>query len=198
MGLSIHYSGHIKDVNLIDELVAEVEDICKTFDWKYNILHDDEIDGILFSPPESEPVHFTFNKEGRLLPVTAIITKDLYESGQLDREFMFTAFTKTQFAGPDAHKAIIKLMRYITEKYFSDFKLEDESYYWETNDEKQMLERFKVYNAMLDAFTEALQDMEHVPGETPKSLADRLEELLKTKFKDVDFRRVERNGDEND
>jgi hypothetical protein len=37
--------------------------------------------------------------------------------------------------------------------------------------------------------------MEHVPGETPQSLAGRLEELLRTKFKDVDFRRVEGETD---
>jgi hypothetical protein len=195
MGLSIHYSGHIKKVQLIDALIAEVVDICKTLDWKYNILHDENIDGIVFSPPESEPVHLTFNKEGRLLPFTSILTKDMYESGEVEKELMFTAFTKTQFAGPDAHKAIIKLIRYITQKYFSEFRLEDESYYWETNDERQMVERFKVYNAMLDVFTEALQGMEHVPGETPQSLAGRLEELLRTKFKDVDFRRVEGETD---
>ncbi|MBX9784332.1 MAG: hypothetical protein K2X48_13660 [Chitinophagaceae bacterium] len=74
MGLSIHYSGHIKDVKLIDTLVAETADICKSLDWKYNILHDEDIDGIVFSPPESEPVHFTFNKEGRLLPFTSLLT----------------------------------------------------------------------------------------------------------------------------
>ncbi|MBX9782007.1 MAG: hypothetical protein K2X48_01825 [Chitinophagaceae bacterium] len=119
----------------------------------------------------------------------------MYENGEVDKELMFTAFTKTQFAGPDVHKAIIKLMRYITEKFFSVFRMEDESYYWETGDETLMLERFKVYNAMLDAFTEALQGMEHVPGETPKSLAERIEELLKTKFKDVDFRRVDKKED---
>ena len=194
MGLSIHYSGHIKEVQLIDALITEVVDICKTLDWKYNILHDENIDGIVFSPPESEPVHLTFNKEGRLLPFTSILTKDMYESGEVEKELMFTAFTKTQFAGPDAHKAIIKLIRYITQKYFAEFEMTDESYYWETNDEQQMVERFKVYNAMLDVFTEALQGMEHVPCETPQSLADRLEELLRTKLKDVDFRRVEGEG----
>lgn len=194
MGLSIHYSGRIKDRALIDDLTAEVEDICNALDWRYNILHDDEIDGVVFSPPESEPVHFTFNKEGRLLPFTSILNREMYESGEVEMELMYTAFTKTQFAGPDSHKAIIKLMRYITQKYFAEFEMTDESYYRETNDEEQMLGRFKVYNAMLDAFTEALQGMEHVPGETPQSLADRLEELLRTKFKDVDFKRLDGEG----
>jgi hypothetical protein len=195
MGLSIHYSGYIKDTALINQLVAELEDICKTFNWNYNILHDEVIDGILFSPPESEPVHFTFNKEGRLLPVTSVILKDMYESNEVERELMFTAFTKTQFAGPDVHKAIIKLIRYISQKYFSTFNLTDESYYWETNDEQIMLERFKVYNVMIDVFCEALEGMEAIPGETPKSLADRIEELLQTKFKDVDFKKFDNSHD---
>jgi hypothetical protein len=190
MGLSIHYCGYIKDTAFINQLVEEVEDICKTCNWTYNILHDEEIDGILFSPPESEPVHFTFNKQGRLLPVTSLIVKEMYENNEVDRELMFTAFTKTQFAGPDAHMAIIKFIRYITQKYFSQFELTDESFYWETNDEQKMLERFKVYNAMIDVFCEALESMEAVPGETPKSLADRIEELLKTKFKDIEIKKL--------
>lgn len=198
MGLSIHFLGYIKKVQLIDALITEVVDICKTLDWKYNILHDENIDGIMFSPPESEPVHLTFNKEGRLFPFTSILTKDIYESGEVEKELMFTAFTKTQFAGPDAHKAIIKLIRYITQKYFAEFEMTDESYYWETNDEAQMLERFRIYNVMLDVFTKALEGMEQKPGETAQSLADRLEELLKTKFKDVDFRRLDGEKGGND
>jgi hypothetical protein len=189
MGLAINYDGYIKDVVLIDALVNEVEDICKAFEWKYDILHDEQIDGILFSPPKSETVYFTFNKQGRLLPVISLIAKDSYENGEFDKELMFTAVTKTQYAGPDTHKAIIKLMRYITEKYFSVFRMEDESYYWETGDEAKMLERFKVYNTLVNVVAEALQNVEHIPGETPKSLAERIEDLLKTKFKDIDVRK---------
>ena len=37
MGLSIHYSGQIRDYALIKDLINECEDICKSLEWKYYI-----------------------------------------------------------------------------------------------------------------------------------------------------------------
>ncbi len=37
MGLSIHYKARISNYSLIDELTSEVEDICKSLNWKYHI-----------------------------------------------------------------------------------------------------------------------------------------------------------------
>ena len=37
MGLSIQYSGSIKEEKLIAPMVAEVEDICKSMGWEYHI-----------------------------------------------------------------------------------------------------------------------------------------------------------------
>lgn len=38
--------------------------------------------------------------------------------------------------------AIIKFLRYISQKYFSDFELKDDSLYWESNDADQCRHRF--------------------------------------------------------
>ena len=53
--------------------------------------------------------------------------------------------------------------------------------YWETMDEKVLLEQFAKYEFLLNAVTEVLSDMKAVPGETAQSLADRLEKLLSKK-----------------
>lgn len=36
MGLSIHYSGTIKDAEQIPQLVEEVQDVCTAFNWHYH------------------------------------------------------------------------------------------------------------------------------------------------------------------
>lgn len=136
MGLSIHYSGNIAELEKLDQLIEEVTAICKELDWSMQTFDDDAIKGISFSPTDCDPVFLTFNSEGRLLSPINILVKDIYDGGSIDRELMFTTSTKTQFAGIDAHIALIKLLKYISKKYLKDFKLMDEGDYWETGDEK--------------------------------------------------------------
>ncbi|HKO80735.1 MAG TPA: hypothetical protein VJU78_10075 [Chitinophagaceae bacterium] len=53
MGLSFHYSGTIKGNNHINDLVAEVTDICESFNWTYHIIDEpnaDQLNGICFAP----------------------------------------------------------------------------------------------------------------------------------------------------
>lgn len=170
MGLSIYYKGKIGDVRLIDGLVDEVADICASLAWNQTIIRDENVDGIVFSPEKCEPCFFTFNKQGVLTNPIAIE----YEIEPVD-----FVIAKTQFAGIDAHMAIIKLIRHLSEKYFSEFELTDEGMYWETNDEAVLRERFSTYEASLNFVAAILDNMEARPGETAASLADRIEALLR-------------------
>jgi len=43
-------------------------------------------------------------------------------------------------------------VRYLNDKYLSDFQMIDESGYWETGDESIMQANFKKYDALLDNF----------------------------------------------
>lgn len=172
MGLSIHYSGYILREELIDFLVEEVTD---SFD-------DDEIKGVSFSPKGSEPVFLTFNKDGRTLSPINILVKNMYDDVQVDKELIFSISTKTQYAGPDAHIAIIKLLKYLSDKYLKDFTLTDEGYYWETGDVKILMNQFEKYNSAMDMFCDWLKDLPVITGETGESLSNRLERLLRDKF----------------
>ena len=184
MGLSIHYSGYIRDKNLLAQLIGEVKDICETLDWAAQTIDDDEIKGVSFAPEGSEPVFLTFNQHGRLLSPINIVVKEIYDGIQLGKDLIFTASTKTQYAGPDAHIALIKLLKHVPAKYLDDFRLSDEGYYWETDDEELLLIQFRNYNAAIDSFHKATEGLHALPGETPESLADKLETLLRKKFGD--------------
>jgi hypothetical protein len=186
MGLSIHYSGRIRDYTVIEEMMTEVTDICENLNWTYHILdgnNTDHLRGICFSPEGCEPIFLTFLLNGRMCSPVNLMHKDIYEENDLDRELLYTTSTKTQFAGPDAHMAVIKLLRYLKGKYFAAFELNDEGMYWETLDEKILLGQFAKYDFLLNAVSEALSSMEALPGENAGSLADRIEKMLKDKFK---------------
>ena len=183
MGLSIHYSGVIKNVNDIDHLTNEVADICESLHWSYNIINpkEDPIRGISFAPKECEPLFLTFLPDGKICSLVSFILRDMYPGEPFEPQY--TVSTKTQYAGMDAHMAIIKLLRYLKEKYFSSFELSDEGYYWETDDKEILKSQFDAYEMALEAVTSALENIEIIPGEPPESLADRIERILNEKFK---------------
>ncbi|HUZ61650.1 MAG TPA: hypothetical protein VMU83_22930 [Hanamia sp.] len=64
MSLSIHYSGYFLKKEMLDPLIEEVTDICKSLNWESHTFDDDEIKGVCFAPERSEPVFLTFNKKG--------------------------------------------------------------------------------------------------------------------------------------
>jgi len=181
MGLSIHYSGHIKDWELIAGLVNEIEDICQSLDWRVDRIDSkkDQLKGVLFSPKDSEPIFLTFLPNGRLCSPISLMTKDIYEANGLDPELMFTCSVKTQYAGMDAHIAVIRLLRYVKEKYLDKFELNDEGMFWETDDVTILKSQFDRYNEALEVLTGILENFHTKPGESPESLADRVEKLLR-------------------
>ena len=196
MGLSIHYSGKLKDYSLIDPLVTEVEDICKSLAWPYQVFDAKEselkpgetakkytpldVKGISFTPSESETIFLTFLPDATICSAVKLVFYD-----PVTNDLMIeVVHTKTQFAGPDTHIAILKLLHYLKEKYFESFELNDEGYYWEKWDEKVLLSQFARYDFILEKVTAALADVKRAPGESAESLADRIEDIIKKKFGD--------------
>ena len=109
--------------------------------------------------------------------------KDIYDGVRLDKELIFTTSTKTQYAGMDAHIAVIKLLKYLSKKYMKDFILKDEGLYWETNDDTVLSDQFNAYDSALKIVSETLQNMSAVPDETIESFTERIERLLREKFR---------------
>ena len=185
MGLSIYYSGTIRHPSLIDKLMAEGADICQGLNWSFNLFNGnnaDKLKGICFGPENCEPIFLSFLPNGRMCSPVSLMFSDIYKQRGLDDELMYTTATKTQFAGPDAHMAIIKLLHYFAKKYFSVFKLSDEGMYWETGDPNVLLRQFSKYDFLINAVGEELSKMKAIPGETTFSLADRIEKMLLLRF----------------
>jgi hypothetical protein len=40
MGITIHYSGTLRSPQLIQPIISEVEDICKSMDWNFQHFDD--------------------------------------------------------------------------------------------------------------------------------------------------------------
>jgi hypothetical protein len=173
MGLSIHYSGTIKDKSQILPLIEEVQDVCKVFGWHYHLTNDEQLNGISFTPPECETLCLTFLPNGELASKIRL----LYEIAPAT-----IISVKTQFAEMHIHYTVIKLLRYLSKKYFSQFDLQDEGGYWETGDETVLAKKFDAYNGLLNTVQVALNSFNSVPVETKEEFVQRLEHFLKERL----------------
>ncbi len=166
MGLTVHYRGKIRDYALVDELVTEVEDFARNQNWRYHLLtpgintplkpvnqEDPEplptVKGIILSPDKCEPIIFTFLDDGRICSP--------FMPPMEDEDGLPYMWTKTQYAGIDVHRSFIKLLRQLSQKYFSQIIVVDEGQYWETNDEEVLQSQFQKYNFIIDRMAVELE-----------------------------------------
>jgi len=186
MGLSFHFSGRLRKAEDLPALIAEVKDVSNVNGWKYFIFETrfpndsfenhtsfDEVYGICFSPPKCEPVFFTFLSNGEMVSPDRI-ELFAYSDDETERSYIYTISVKTQFSGVLSHQILILLIKYMKEKYFENFKLDDESYYWETGDENLMRERFKLYDRLLDNVELSIQTFPIEKDEDVVSYFERL------------------------
>lgn len=186
MGLCIYYSGQIKNVESLPPLIEEVKDVCSVYHWKYNIhesffpgnaLAEQEflepIYGISFTPPKCEMIGLTFLSNG----VMACPSRIMFfgnSQNEAERNYIYQIHSKTQYAGLATHAIIINLFRHLNDKYLKNFKIIDESLYWETGDEDILRKNFKAYDALLDNFTLSLETFPVKKGENMISYFERL------------------------
>lgn len=144
MGLTIYYCGELHSFDEVDALICDVADICLTLGWRMMPIHPSNImpgKGIIITPEGCESIWLTFLPNGMLYDVSHFIYASYPENEKVDEHHGQWIFTKTQYAGLDTHLAIIKMFRYLSQRYFKAFELKDESSYWETNDVSACAER---------------------------------------------------------
>ena len=182
MGLSICYNGKFKRNMQLSDMIEEVKDVAEANDWSYtifetdfNIVHStddyDELFGMVFSPESCEPIQFTFSADRIMCSYMYV---KLFDSNPDMIDLKRTIFTKTQYAGVEVHKVVIHLIRYISNKYFDDFTLTDEGYYWETNDEDKLNEQFRIFNTFIDMFGNGLKTTPMIKGESYEDYIKRI------------------------
>ena len=169
-------------------MIEEVIDVSKVYGWKYKVYNThfpnnsfesfqsfDNIYGISFTPTECETVCITLLSNGTMVSPAHILFFANSED-ETQRSYIYSISVKTQFAGVFVHLLLIRLFKYLNDKYFDCFKLDDESMYWETGDENLMRERFKIYDNMLDNIILSTQTF---PIEPNENIGDYFERLMK-------------------
>lgn len=145
MGLSFHYKGRLTNAGQLTQLVTEVAKIWCILGWKVTVFKSEypednfvsPIDkndyGILFSPPNCDPVSLVFDSEGRIYTpwMKEILIK--HEAGEVKvitvklnlddenptpefseemeefdpLELVYSISVKTQFSGAESHVKLI-------------------------------------------------------------------------------------------
>lgn len=199
MGLTIHYRGRLDPRASLPDLMEEVKNIAEVNAWAYILFQDEfpehgysdkdiknELFGLIVNIPECEPLFLCFTSDRRLANPVWL---DLAGSGNLkDEELLYLVFTKAQFAGIEAHKKIVHLLKYLSRKYFEEFTVWDDGQYWETGDDQILASQFNKYDHILGAFSERLASITLDGNETANDLVDRIVQLLKNNpgFKGLD------------
>ncbi len=145
MGVSIHYSGKLRNTSDLPSYMDEVVDLCQTLRWTHQYIPPDSgvpIEGLVVYIEGCDPVVLTFLPGGRLChPMLYSYLKGVEQMEKVESADHWI-ITHTQDAGPVVHMELIRILRYLHEKYFEDFKVNDSSKYWETNDEEQCRQAF--------------------------------------------------------
>jgi len=184
MGVTIHYKGKLNSADDIDSFCEEMEDIAKSMGWKCSAFDFDDksnvpLKGVIIGPHEkSEPLPFMVDKNGFLR------NPFMLEFSKGDDEFTWFNHIKTQFAPIENHIAVIKLLKYIQQKYISNLDVYDEGEYWQTGNEKILKRKIDFLNSVMDQLEDVLSTIEIEEGSSAESIVDKIEEVLKkTKFR---------------
>jgi hypothetical protein len=180
MGISIYYSGRLKSPRFVDALVKEAADACMCVGWRFEYLKQSNImpmSGIIITPEWSEPIMLTFTEDGLLANPARFMLWENPETLEVSIEKDGVCFAKTHYAGADMHIAIVKFMRYIIEKYFSEHKFFDDSGYWNDKKEDKCRYRFGEMERALNEMADALGP------EDDDSYEERVEEWIKERVR---------------
>ena len=203
MGITIHYSGKLKDRASLPNLVEELEDIARTMEWestrldkdrekpsRAEIVHSEHgaefrghpgLEGIVLSVhPDCESLSFLFDRNGNLRDVVTMVG---ILQGFIDAEKAQVS-VKTQFAPLHVHITIIRLLKYIGKKYIANLEVNDEGDYWQTGDRGILAKKMNSLRKKIDSLAEALStaEIENAGDLSEKELLDKIERILKEKF----------------
>lgn len=204
MGLTIFYSGRLRHAQQIPAITTELLDLCDQLKWPCDEFHPllrVPLQGMWFSPPDADKIWMTF------LPSGVLSEPEYMESEEGLRAWINSRWKdnlmecRMQYAGPDAHIDMVRLMKYISQKYFSHFHLTDESEYWETGNEEKCRDWFTMFGVWMDQMSADLGTLDGRGHEGGTSLQERYYDLMSQgKFDEVmkamknPYRKTWKNG----
>ena len=184
MGISIYYSGMLRNPSLITAFIHEASDIANSHHWDWSelpIVPEIPIRGIIIQPADCDPVFLTFHRDGYLC--NPILFSFLLEHAPQDISLDAKQYlvTKTQYAGAETHMQLIRFLRFLSEKYFNRFELTDDSQFWESGDENYCRKRFgegERIQDLLDLALESYKTKSKDNAEIFKDLKQQLDDEL--------------------
>ena len=203
MGITIHYKGKLKNPVLVYSLTDELKDISEIMKWDYSIMDKDwdepmtaellhhenrvEITGHLPLKgirinlhPNCESLSILFDKDGYLQSVLGMVL----HNKEIKKSDSYYLFVKTQFAPPEIHIAIIKLLKYLKNKFIPDLEVIDEGGYWETEDKELLIEKISFLNKKMDMVEDIISSItEDMSKLTRDEAIKLLEKTLREKLK---------------
>jgi hypothetical protein len=185
MGLTIHYSGKLRNPDALSALIREAADISESMKWPYETISktkDIPVEGILISPEGSEPLWLTFHEDGFMCNPILYGCVFEVEGKEITAEAEQWLFTKTQYAGAETHIALINLLHYLKEQYFERLEVHDESGFWESNDEVKCRETFARHAFMLNEVGNALDELVFDPEASQESVMEMIGKMLEERF----------------
>jgi hypothetical protein len=178
MGITIHYKGKLNNPALVYSVTDELKDISEIMKWDYTIMDEDwdepmtagllhhenrveitghlPLKGILINlHPGCESFSVLFDKDGWLQSVLGMVANQ-NEKKKSGNGYLFV---KTQFAPPEIHIAIIKLLKYLKNKFIPDLEVVDEGSYWETEDKELLIQKISFLNKKIDQVEELISSI---------------------------------------
>ncbi len=183
MGLCIHYSGTIRRLSLLHQLVAEVIEACKASGWRYELVDASDIypiQGICFTATGCDTISLTFLSDGRMCSVDNLECDRLYINKDPDESILYILSAHLQGAKAQTRFLLVQLFRRLRKKYFSRFELIDENNYPETKNDEELLQYFEEYEKAMQKLHESFRILRDNPSLSLRDKARQLRRIGRT------------------
>lgn len=90
---------------------------------------------------DTEPLKFTFDKNGKLATISFCTTDTVGLNKKLTvkkYEFLYYPYIKLYTPNADRHMQVIKVLDYMKKKYIKDLEVIDTSFYWNNRDVEEL------------------------------------------------------------
>lgn len=151
MGITIYYKGNLNNADKRKETVDTIKYIGETAEWEVNIIDERKKNlygAVLQVHEECDPLPFLFDSTGRLRSL-------FWLAGYASDDDLWT-FTKTQFAGFEAHIIIIKFLDFIKKNFISDLEVKDDTDYWTHRNSLILQKNFRQTDFLISSFGKML------------------------------------------
>lgn len=129
MGVTIHYSGQLRNPDRLEDVIALAEKLAKDSCWDFEPLERGDrgqaVGFVAYPHQDCEPLRFEFGED-----------------------FKVRGWVKTQFAGPDVHVAVVSFLRQIR-PIIGRLGVRDEGEYWETGSLEKLHEHVNTINRII-------------------------------------------------